>query len=107
MKPRPWRTSEDGRPTSPRANHLDDEVYRIYGVGRDFDPSDVRSAVGFYAPEHVPVIEQAFRRARELGEPYDLELQFIRADGQHIWVRTIGNPVMENGRVVRGDREHR
>ncbi len=33
--------------------------------------------------------------------PYDRELKFIRGDGRQIWVRTIGNPVLEEGRVVR------
>src|SRR5690606_29633067 len=47
------------------------------------------------------VIERNFRRAVETGEPYDLELSFIRASGERIWVRTIGKPVMENGKVVR------
>ena len=35
------------------------------------------------------------------GEPYDLELGLIRPDGKRIVVRTIAEPVRENGRVVR------
>lgn len=77
-----------------------DEVYRIYGVGRDYDPNDIKRSIGFYAPEYAPVIEQAFRRAIEYGEPYDLELEFIRADGERIWVRTSCRPLIENGQVV-------
>lgn len=77
-----------------------DEVYRIHGVGRDYDPNDTKRSIGFYTPEHAPVIERAFRRAVEQGEPYDLELEFIRADGERIWVRTAAHPLLENGRVV-------
>ena len=78
-----------------------DEVYHIYGVGRDYDPSDLDRAIGYYAPECAPLIEQAFRQAVEQGEPYDLEVEFIRRGGQRIWVRTSGRPVVENGKVVR------
>jgi signal transduction histidine kinase/CheY-like chemotaxis protein len=61
-------------------------------VGRD---------IGFYASESAPLIEEAFRKAVETGEPYDIELEFIRADGGRLWVRTIGRAETENGRVIR------
>lgn len=78
-----------------------DEVYRIHGVGKDYDPNNVTKNISFYSPRDEAVIERNFRRAVETGEPYDLELSFIRASGERIWVRTIGKPVMENGKVVR------
>jgi PAS domain S-box-containing protein len=77
-----------------------DEVYRIYGVGKDFDPDDISKSISFYSPEDMQTISQAFEKAVNFGEPYDLELQFVRLNGEHIWVRTIGNPIMENGKVV-------
>jgi PAS domain S-box-containing protein len=78
-----------------------DEVYRIYGVDRSYDPNDVGSDIGFYSPESAPTIERAFKRAIDAGEPYDLELEFVRAGGERIWVRTVGRPVLEAGKVVR------
>jgi len=78
-----------------------DEMYRIYGVDRNYDPNDVSRNISFYAPQHAPVIEKALRCALEAGEPYDLELELIRAGGERIWVRTMSRPVMENGKVVR------
>jgi PAS domain S-box-containing protein len=78
-----------------------DEVYRIYGVGHELDLNDTPRAISLYAPQHRPVIEAAFRRAVEAGEPYDLELEFIRPDGAAIWVCTIGRPVVEEGLVTR------
>ena len=81
--------------------HWTDEVYRIYGVGRDYDPNDVSRSIGFYAPESIPTLRAAFQRAVERGEPYDLELQFIRANGERIWVRTMARPLVKAGRVVR------
>ena len=79
-----------------------DEVYRIHGVDRGgYDPNDVTRDIGFYAPNSAKVIAEAFRRAREAGEPYDLDLELDRADGERIWVRTVGRPVVEDGAVVR------
>ena len=78
-----------------------DEVYRIYGVEKTSDPTEVTEAIAAYDPESAPIIEAAFKRLVADGEPYDLELGLIRADGQRIWVRTIGRPVIEDGRVVR------
>ena len=78
-----------------------DEVYRIYGVERTSDPTEVTQAIAAFDPESAPVIDAAFRRLVADGAPYDLELGLIRADGRRIWVRTSGRSVIEAGRVVR------
>ena len=77
------------------------EVYRIYGVGRDYDPGDLERAITQYAPDSAPLIERAFRNAVEKGEPYDLELELIRGTGERIHVRTIGKATRNNGKIVR------
>ena len=76
------------------------EVYHIHGVGPEFDPSDTRQNIGFYPPDDQCLITQAFQRAVEFGEAYDLEMRLIRQDGRMIWVRTLGAPKVENGKVV-------
>ena len=78
-----------------------DGVYRIYGVERTSDPTEVTQAIAAYDPESAPIIDAAFKRLVAEGVPYDLELGLIRADGQRVWVRTIGRPVIDDGRVVR------
>jgi PAS domain S-box-containing protein len=78
-----------------------DQVYRIHGVDRSFDPATVESDLTFYAPDDRAAVAEAFRRAVETGEPYDLEVRLDRADGRRIWVRTMGRPVVEGGAVVR------
>ncbi|MGA2927134.1 MAG: PAS domain S-box protein, partial [Solirubrobacteraceae bacterium] len=78
-----------------------DEVYRIYGVEKSSDPTEVTEAIAAYDPESAPIIDAAFKRLVADGEPYDLELGLIRADRERISVRTIGRPVIEDGRVVR------
>ena len=78
-----------------------DEVFRIYGVERTSDPTEVTQAIAAYDPESAPIIDAAFKRLVAEGVPYDLELGLLRADGQRVWVRTIGRPVIDGGRVVR------
>ena len=78
-----------------------DEVYRIYGLERTADPPEVANAIAAYDPDSAAMIEASFARLVADGEPYDLELGLVRADGERIWVRTIGRPVIEDGRVVR------
>ena len=78
-----------------------DEVFRIYGVERTSDPTEVTQAIAAYDPESAPIIDAAFKRLVAEGVPYDLELGLLRADGQRVWVHTVGRPVIDGGRVVR------
>ena len=77
-----------------------DEVARIH----DLDPSldtTVDLGISFYAPESRQRIEHAIREAIADATPYDLELEMTTALGVHKWVRTMGTPVLENGKVVK------
>jgi len=80
-----------------------DEVYRIYGVDKSsYDPADpLAEALAPYDERSADLLEAAFQRALSEGEPYDLELEMVRPDGERIVVRTIAEPVLEDGRVVR------
>ncbi|MFH0994897.1 MAG: ATP-binding protein [Pseudomonadota bacterium] len=78
-----------------------DEVYRIYGVERNFDPNDIGKAISFYCKEDQQIIEKAFLTAIHTGKPYDLELQFNAADGTKKWVRTMGNPVLKDDKITK------
>ncbi len=81
--------------------HFTEETYRIHEVGPDFDPNDIINNIKFYAHADQAIIETAFKRALEYGEPYDLELQFIGARGTRKWVRTSCQVESANGKVVR------
>ncbi|MDD4941403.1 MAG: PAS domain S-box protein [Candidatus Omnitrophica bacterium] len=78
-----------------------DEVYRIYGVPRDFDPGDVGRDMTFYAPGSREMLQKAWDQAIHDGIAYDLDLEFINNHGKHLWVRTVGNPVIKNGAVIK------
>jgi PAS domain S-box-containing protein len=77
-----------------------DEVARIH----DMDPKEqtsVETGLRFYQGESRTIIEAAVKDAIEHAQPYDLELEMITAKGNPKWVRTIGQPVMLDGAVVK------
>jgi len=78
-----------------------DEVYRIHEIPPDPDIDHMSLSLACYSPDDRPLVEQAFRRAIEEGEPYDLEVRFTTARGNPLWVRTMGKPLRKNGQVVK------
>ncbi|QSG11580.1 Signal transduction histidine kinase [Halapricum desulfuricans] len=54
-----------------------------------------------YYPDDRPAIRDAFDRAVEAGESFDLELRLIDDDGHERWVRTQGEPRIKDGDTVR------
>lgn len=77
-----------------------DEVARIHDLDPKTPPSR-DSGLSYYTPECRPEIEAALKQAVERGTSYDLELEIVSAKGIRKWIRTIGHPLMEGGRVVR------
>jgi PAS domain S-box-containing protein len=76
-----------------------EEVALIHGL----DPTvktNYALGVSFYEGESRRLIEAAIKETQEEGSGFDLELELITRDGVHKWVRTIGEPVIENDKVV-------
>ena len=79
-----------------------EETYQIYGVDKEeYDPNNVQEDIKFYSPEDKEIVQEAFNKAVTEGEPYDLEVQFNSADGEKLWVRTVGQPIEDNGQVTK------
>jgi PAS domain S-box-containing protein len=78
---------------------LSDEVYRIHGLPTDAELTPERS-IECYHPDDRPRVREAFERAIEDGETYDLEARLRTDDGER-WVRTRGDPQTEAGAVRR------
>lgn len=76
-----------------------DEVARIHDVDPAV-PTDVGFGLGFYTPESRQRIEAAVNAAVGQGKAYDLVLEMVSALGRRKWVRTQGNPVVVDGKVV-------
>ena len=76
-----------------------EEVARIH----DMDPAvpvSVDVGIQYYVGESKKKIAIAVKEAVDRGVPYDLELEIASATGARKWVRTIGHPVIREGRVV-------
>lgn len=76
------------------------EVRKIHEVGPDYDPM-LEPAIDFYDGESRQTIAEAVRRASEEGVAYNLELRFMTAKGRPLWVRSLGEPVWQDGRVIK------
>jgi diguanylate cyclase len=77
-----------------------DQTCRIHGVEPGHRPN-LSEAINFYAPEARPVIQAAVEQAMATGQGWDLELPFVQAGGQRIWVRAVGNAEFEDGKPAR------
>ncbi|MFB6232327.1 MAG: PAS domain S-box protein, partial [Salinibacter sp.] len=78
-----------------------DKIYEIH----ELDPSaelTAEESFQFCAPEARQKVQEAFERCAEEGEPYDLELPIVTAEGNRRWVRTVGAPAeTEEGEVTK------
>lgn len=77
-----------------------EEVARIL----DLDPqttTSVQLSLSHYSKDSKPIIEKAVQDAITHAIPYDLELEIKTHLGNIKWIRTIGHPVVENGKVVK------
>ncbi|AXR83466.1 diguanylate cyclase/phosphodiesterase (GGDEF &EAL domains) with PAS/PAC sensor(s) [Natrarchaeobaculum sulfurireducens] len=74
------------------------EAARIHGV----EPDELELGVGLdhYHPDHRPRLRSAIDEAIRDGEAYDLEARFITEQGEHRWVRSLAEPVVEDGEIV-------
>ena len=77
-----------------------EEVYRIHELPLGTEP-DVEDAINYYAPEAQPKLEAALERCIEDGTPFDLEVPFITAEGNRLWVRTTGERQLEAGQPAK------
>ncbi|GKT22387.1 PAS domain S-box protein [Acidovorax sp. SUPP3334] len=77
-----------------------DEVYRIHDLEPQGSP-DLAQALAFYTETSRPLITSAVERCISDGTPWDLELELLSAKGRHLWVRAQGEPVYQDGEIVR------
>lgn len=73
---------------------------RIHEVDDDYVP-DLAAAVEFYAPEVRAVLQAAIDHAVQNGESWNLELPFVTAKGNNVWVHAVGRPISIGGQVTK------
>ena len=77
------------------------EMYRILGLDPAGPPIDLAEIGRIFTPESVARVGEAVERTLATGEPWHLDLEFVRPDGRHGWV--VSNGIAErdaSGRVV-------
>lgn len=77
-----------------------EETYRIHEVPLDYKPP-LEEAINFFHPDDRHRLSDAVSNALSEGKPYDLEIRFITARGNHLWARTMCRPEIKDGRVIR------
>ncbi len=75
-------------------------VYDLCNLSGEDTPS-IAEGVELFHPEDRHAVAEAFERAIEHGEPYDLEARLLVTDGETKWVRTKAEPQYEDGTVTR------
>ncbi|MGQ4554379.1 PAS domain S-box protein [Halobellus sp. GM3] len=74
------------------------ETYRLHGVDESFEPT-VDESIGFYLPADRGAVRDDIENALD-GEPFDSTYRLRRADGEVRWVRSRGEPTVEDGDVT-------
>tara|TARA_R110000868_G_scaffold176787_2_gene414740 strand:+ start:803 stop:4147 length:3345 start_codon:yes stop_codon:yes gene_type:complete len=72
----------------------------IHEVDDDYVP-ELATAVEFYAPKVRAVLQSAIDHAVENGESWNMELPFVTAKGNHVWVHAVGRPISAGGKVTK------
>src|SRR5450830_1119705 len=77
-----------------------EEYYRIYGRDLKQRPPAYKEHLQLYTPESAARLDAVVKKARQTGQPYELELEQARADGKRRWVTARGEITRdESGRI--------
>ena len=77
-----------------------DQTCIIHGVEPGYRPTR-EQALRFYPPTDRLRLEAAMDRAVLDGQAWDLELEFVSAHGEHLWVRQFGEVEFDDAGAVR------
>jgi PAS domain S-box-containing protein len=77
-----------------------EETYRIHEIPVE-TILDINYLKKFYHPDDLLKMEKALKSALESGKAYDIEVRFITSHGENIWIRTICEPQLVNGKVAK------
>ena len=74
-----------------------DVTRHLHEVAPGYQPA-YENALGFYAPQAMPLVRQAVEDGMNSGTPWELEVPLVTARGRSIWVRVSGRAVLRGGR---------
>lgn len=79
--------------------HWSEQTYIIHGVPPG-DGTPLDAALEFYPPKARIMITTAMERTIRTGEPFDVETDFVNAQGSYRRVRSMGELEVDNGKPV-------
>ncbi len=77
-----------------------EEVYNIHEIPAG-TPVTVDEGIKCYREDYQPVIEKAVNEAVEQQENWDEECVLVTRSGKETWVRILGAPVFEDGKLTK------
>jgi PAS domain S-box-containing protein len=80
-------------------SYWSDEVAAIHEMPAGYSPL-VKEGINFYAPEWRDKIEKVFSDCAQNGISYDEEMEILTSTGKRLWVRTNGEPVRDEKRII-------
>lgn len=76
------------------------ETAAIHGEPETIEPT-LEQGLAYYAPEFQERIRQVFRRCAKNGDAFNELAQILTAQGQRVWVRSIGEAVRNDaGEII-------
>jgi PAS domain S-box-containing protein len=79
-----------------------DELYRIVGWDPARHPPTHEERKKIYTPESFAILDRAVKQALATGEPWDLQLEIVRPDGEHRQVNARGSGVRDENGIITG-----
>jgi len=76
------------------------ETYKIFDLVSKNVP-DLTFVVKLFCRQDRKVIIKAIRALLTEGVAFDLKLRFLKSENKYTWIRTIGQPVYENNKIIR------
>lgn len=89
-----WRLAIDNRFTE-----WSDQIYAIHGLPKGQKPP-LETALDFYPSHEREAIAAAVAHTIETGQPFDIEADFIAADGSQLRVRSMGELELQDGKPI-------
>ncbi|MFP4051036.1 MAG: PAS domain S-box protein [Thermoplasmata archaeon] len=78
-----------------------ENLFELHGFTKGEKEGYIEKSLELYPEEYRNRVKEAFEKAVEEGIPYDLEVQFTNADGKEMWIETVGEPIIEDGEVIK------
>lgn len=91
-----WEINQDTE-----ALYWSDKIHDIHETDAQHYHPKLEEGINFYADEAIPPLKAALEHLAATGEPYSLDLPFITAKKNRIWVNARGFTKLQDGKVIR------